>query len=671
MVRKANPECAAACARGQPMDCHSLVSLLLAAALCGSSHSIAAVPPSISLADLTLEELSNIEITSVSKRAERLSDAAASVFVITGEDIRRSGARSLPDALRLAPNLHVAQVNASGYAISARGFNATSANKLLVLIDGRSVYSPLFSGVFWDVQDLLLEDVERIEVVSGPGGTLWGVNAVNGVINVISRSAKDTQRALVAAGSGNRDSEVALRYGGTIGGGASYRIHGMYSERDHTETASGLRKDDSWHKSQAGFRTDWTRGADALVVHGNAYRGSEGQPPPGSISVTGISPPLSTISFSGANVTARWSRALDGGASLALQGYFDRTERTVPPSFAETLDLFDVQFQHSLQSFGDHSVVWGAEYRYGRDRVTNATFDAFVPPRPFFGFLPERVNQTWASLFAQDEVAFGKALRLTVGARLERNDYTGTEFLPSVRLAWKVAPEHLLWTAASRTVRAPSRLDRDVFIPASPPFLLAGGSSVRSEVADVYEIGARGQPTSLASYSLTIFHAIYDHLRTQEVDPTRTFLFFGSEMEGKSTGVEMWGAYQPTEGWRLSAGFSALRERLSLKPGSLDSAAVVSQQGRDPAHSWMLRSSLSLPYQLELDATVRHVAALSAPAVPAYTTADVRLGWRPSAALELSVTGRNLFGGGHGEFTDVATRTEIKPSVFFKVAGRF
>ena len=627
-----------------------------------------------SLAELSLEELSNIEITSVSKRAERLSDAAASVFVITAEDIRHSGARSLPEVLRLAPNLQVAQVSATGYVISARGFNSNSANKLLVLIDGRSVYTPLFSGVFWDVQDVLLEDVERIEVISGPGGTLWGVNAVNGVINVITRSADDTQGALVAAGAGNRDNDVAVRYGGKLGVDGSYRVYAKHFDRFSTETEDGIRKDDAWHKRQVGFRTDWRRAGDTLTVHGNAYDGAEGQPLPGTIEITGVPLPLGTISVSGANVTARWSHALEGGSNVSLQAYVDRTRREVPPSFTETLTLVDLQFQHSLRPIGRHALVWGAEYRYGRDHVRNATFLTAAlgpPPRPFFGFLPEKLDQRWWSVFAQDEVSLREDLRLTLGARAERNDYTGTEFLPSLRLAWKLAPEHLLWAAASRTVRAPSRLDRDVFVPASPPFLLAGGPDVRSEVAKVYELGYRGQPTRRITWSVTAFHTDYDHLRTQELAPSRTFVVFANEMEGTSRGLEMWGSYQASPDWRLSGGFSALRENLRLKAGSTDTAGLIAQEGRDPERIWLLRSSWNLPYQSEIDATLRHVSALSDPRVPAYTAVDLRLGWRPAPDLELSIAGHNLFGSEHAEFADPATRTEVGRSVFFKVVGRF
>ena len=631
-------------------------ALLFAANVC------AADPPSGNLADLSLEELGNIVVTTVSKRAERLSDAAAAVYVITAEDIRRSGVRSLAEALRLAPNLQVAQVSAYGYAISARGFNNSAANKLLVLIDGRSVYNPLFSGVFWDVQNPMLEDIERIEVVSGPGGTLWGTNAVNGVINVITRSSKNTQGTLLAGGGGTRDSGVVLRYGGAAEADGYYRVYGTYFDRDNSKTESGEAKDDARYMSQGGFRTDWNRGADQLMVQGNVYGGAEGQPVPGSVVITGVSVPLGAISLSGGNLNGRWEHLLDDGSSFSLQAYYDRNDRTVPPIFTEKLDIVDLQFQHSIKPIGIHSAIWGAEYRRSSDRVVNGVLIAI---------LPATVHQQWTSLFAQDEIMLRDDLRLTVGARLERNDYTGNEFLPTVRIAWKVAPEHLLWAAATRTVRAPSRLDRDTFYPGSPPFLLAGGPDFQSEIANVYEVGYRGQIAESLSYSVTVFHSDYDRLHTQEIAPSRTFLFFGNGMEGKSTGVEMWGTYQASRAWRLSAGFSGLRERLTLKPGSHDTSNALEQQGRDPAQSWMMRSSMDLPYQTELDLGVRHVSALATPTVPAYTAVDLRYGWRPNRNLELSITGQNLFGNGHAEFSDALTRSVVERNVFFKAVFKF
>lgn len=614
------------------------------------------------VAAMSLEELLNVEVTSVSRRPERLSDAPASIFVISAEDIRRSGVTTLPEALRLAPNLHVAQGHASDYSISARGFNNSAANKLLVLIDGRSVYTPLFSGVFWDVQDVLLEDVDRIEVISGPGGTVWGTNAVNGVINVITRSAKETRGGLVAAGAGNREFGGALRYGGTFGDSGSYRVYGKHTDRDATRTASGMTKTDSWHQSQTGFRADWGGARDQFTVQGDVYKGSMGQPLPGTISVTGFALALDTISVSGANLITRWGRTLDSGSSISLQAYFDHTERTVPPTFSENLNIADVQFQHSLARAGMHEVTWGAQYRHAMDRVGNSAIVAF---------LPARENQTWLSLFAQDEITLHKDLKLTLGVRAERNDYTGYEFLPNARLAWSVAPDHLLWTAATRTVRAPSRLDRDTFVPGAAPFLLTGGATVRSEVANVYEIGYRGRPARQVSYSITAFHADYDHLRTQEIAPSGTSIFFASEMEGETSGLEMWGTYHVLPTWRLRAGFTTLNEKLKLKPGSNDVTAPAAQEGRDPSRTWMVGSSLDLPYRMELDVRARHVSALAIPVVPSYTAVDLRLGWKARRGLDLSITAQNLFDDGHAEFTDPVTRTEFQRAVFFKAVTQF
>ncbi len=622
-----------------------------------------AVPLSAqSMADLSIEELSNIQITSVSKRPQRLLDAAASVFVITQDDIARAGAASIVEALRLAPNLQVAQSSASGYAVSARGLNGSansSPNKLLVLIDGRSVYSPLFSGVFWDVQDVVLEDIERIEVISGPGATLWGVNAVNGVINVITRHAGQSSGKLAALGAGSRGYDAAFRHGGTSAGGVSYRISGKRFERRHLELASGAPVKDAWQRGNLAFRADWQVGSDQWMVEGNAYRGDNEQPPPGAIAVTGVAPLLGNISTGGGHITARWQRTLADGASVSVQAYVDRTLRTVPPSFAEQLNIADLQLQHRLAPRGKHSWVWGANVRASRDRVTNSNFVAF---------LPASVQQHWNSLFAQDEMLLRDDLRLTLGARIERNDYTGNEFLPSMRLAWKLDDNHLLWGALTRTVRAPSRLDRDTFIPGRPPFLLRGGHNVVSEVARVAELGVRGQAGSDLSYAATVFHHDYDHMRTQEIAPSRTFVLFDSKMQGRSSGLELWGSYQASKAWRLSAGASALHERFTLLPGSNDTVSVATA-GKDPAYSAQLRSSLALSKTLELDAGVRRVAALGSPAVPAYTAVDLRLGWQLRPDLNLSLALHNL-NGGHGEYGPVATRSDIPRAIAVRLVWR-
>jgi iron complex outermembrane receptor protein len=650
------------------LDSKPVFMALLGAGLAFFSLAACAASPLVStLANMSIEDLANIQITSVSKKSERLADAAASVYVITADDIRRSGATSLPDALRLAPNLQVAQASGSGYAITARGFNGSnnsSPNKLLVLIDGRSVYTPLFSGVFWDVQDVMLEDVERIEVISGPGGTLWGTNAVNGVINIITRPAGDTQGNLATLEAGNKGGDTAFRHGGTLGADGNYRVYGKYFNRGRTLTESGSKINDALHHSQAGFRADWDRGGDRFMVQGNAYTGAEEQPEPGSISISGTNLTLGGVDVSGVNLTTHWGHALDDGGKLDFQAYYDRTERTIVPTLSEKLNIVDMQLQHSLRPLGMHAIVWGADYRYSMDRVDNTS--------PVFAFLPADVDQKWASLFAQDEMSLSDDLRLTIGTRFEHNDYTGTELLPNARLAWKLAPDHLLWTAVSRTVRAPSRLDRDSHAPAGPPFQLNGGPDANSEVAKVFEVGYRGQPTSRISYSITAFHTVYDDLRTLNFDPSGSFIVFSNDMEGTTTGIETWGTYQASPKWRLSAGLSALRERLRLKPGGIDTQAP-NAAGNDPAHSWQLRSSSDLGSGRELDLTLRHVAALkmgNVPApmgnVPAYTAVDARLGWKLRHDLEFSVTGQNLFGH-HAEYGSLANRTDLSPGIFLKL----
>ena len=592
------------------------------------------------LADLSIEELSNIQITSVSRHAERLSDAPAAIFVITGEDIRRSGATRLPEALRLAPNLEVARVSASSYAISARGFNNTVANKLLVLIDGRIVYTPLFSGVFWDAQDVMLEDVERIEVISGPGATLWGANAVNGVINVITRRASDTQGAFAYAQSGNLERGYGARYGGAEGN-VSYRAYGRIFDVFNTSTADGATLSDGWSKGQAGFRADWGTTANGFTLQGDGYRGSLDQ----------VTDPNAHIS--GANLLARWNRDLAGWGSLQVQANVDQTERDIPGVFGEHLNIFDFELQHGLNAIGAHRLTWGGGYRYGYDHVSNSAALAF---------LPANQRMRWANVFAQDEIALQENLRLTLGAKLENNYYTGTEPLPSARLAWKLERQRLVWGAISRALRAPSRIDRDFFV--GPPLQLNGGPDFVSEVVKVFEIGYRDQPSPQATYSVSVFHNIYDKLRSVEPAPGGGVVL-GNKMEGTGDGLEAWGSYQAARSWRLSAGAFFLRQRLSFRPDSGDTNA--SAAGNDPAHQWLLRSSVDLPNRTELDIGVRRVGALPNPSVPAYTAVDVRYAWRLLRELELALIGQNLFASSHAEFGNAATRSEMARGAYAKL----
>jgi iron complex outermembrane receptor protein len=600
--------------------------LLLGVALANCAHAVEQRPAGErqpDFADLSIEELANIEVTSVSKRPERLQDAPASVFVITADDIRRSGSRSLPEALRLAPNLQVARSNNTGYYISARGMNGTSnspANKLLVMIDGRSVYSPLFSGVFWDEPDVMLEDVERIEVISGPGGTLWGVNAVNGIINITTRHAADTRGDMLVLRGDTDGAQAAFRHGAG-GPQQSWRVYGKVFGLGRSELATGRPIDDAWDQGQIGMRSDWERGADTFSVNGNVWRGRQGQPSPGLISAPGASTGIDDIVTRGANLTGRWDHALENGGSLGTQVYYDHRYRQVPPTFTDSVDIADIQVQHSLPSLGAHSIVWGGEYRYSWDKVTNSRFVAFLPASD---------RQVWASLFAQDEITLRDDLRLTAGARYERNPYTGAEFLPTLRLSWRVSPAHSLWAGYSRTVRAPSRLDVDAFI------------------------------------SVTAFRNLYDHLRTQDVSADGRSITFGNQMEGRAHGIEAWGSYQMSEAWRLSAGLTALHERFNLKPGGIDAGSVATT-GADPAYTAQLRSIYAFDSTRELDLGLRRVGSTGRPAVPAYTALDLRFGWRFAPGMELSVIGANLNGGGHGEYGVIGFRSEVGRSIGLKL----
>jgi iron complex outermembrane receptor protein len=594
------------------------------------------------LSTMSLEDLANVEISSVSKRPERLTSAAASVYVISREDIRRSGFTSIPDILRLAPNLSVARQDASQYAITARGFNSTTANKLLVLIDGRSSYTPLFSGVFWDVQDTFIEDVERIEVISGPGGTLWGANAVNGVINIITRNARDTTGALVSLAAGPEERNAGARWGGKLGENASFRVYAKGFERDNTVRASGASARDDFRKRQVGFRVDGGRTDNSFTLQGDSYDGSIDQTPPGRKQV------------SGTNLLARWHRGLDDGASLQVQAYYDHSRRDYPGTFAETLDTYDIEAQHSFAWGGTHQILWGGGYRGSRDSVTNSALLAF---------LPARTRLSLANVFAQDTVALSERLRLTLGAKFEHNNYTGMEFQPNARLAWQLTEQSLLWGSLSRAVRTPSRLDRELFSPAVPPFTgLGGGPDFQSEKLTALEIGYRAQPSPRLSYSVTVYRHKYDDLRSIERTPLPVI---ANMMEGSTHGLELWGSWQATDWWRVSAGLNTLEKNLRFKPGSTD--VRLQAAGNDPKHQVKLRSSMNIGTRGEFDLNLRSVGALPDPAVPSYVALDLRFGWDLSKDVELSLTGFNLLDRGHPEFGTPAARGEVPRSFLVKL----
>lgn len=602
-----------------------------------------------SLKKLSLEELFNLEVTSVSSKAERQSEVAAAVRIVTGEDIRKMGALSIPEALRYVPGVEVARIDSRQYAITARGFNGSVANKLLVLIDGRSVYTPLFSGVFWDAQDAFLEDVAQIEVIRGPGATVWGANAVNGVINVISKPARETRGFLVTGGAGNVDRGFGgVRYGGTIGPNAFFRVYGKTFDRDASLRPNGQETGDDFKMSQGGFRVDWTPPtAEAITLQGDFYGGSAEQP---------TSDDQET---SGGNVLARWTHRFSPRSDLQFTTYYDRTDRTIPNQFEEDLDTYDASLRHRFGVGERHDVVWGLGYRQTFDAIRNS---------PGLAFLPDRLKQEVFSGFVQDEITLAKdRLVWTLGSKVDHNDYTGVEYQPSTRLSYTPNSRQTVWASVSRAVREPSRIDRDFYSPATPPYFLAGGPTFDSEVLRAYELGFRNQLSHNVTVSVAGFYDSYDKLRSVEMGPPATL---ANGLEGNSHGVEGVASVQAREWWRLTGGYTYLELELEAAPRSTD-VTQVRQTGDSPHTQGFVRSSMTLPHDLSLDLGVRYVGELSNQRVPSYVACDGRLAWQPASTVEVAVVGTNLFDPRHPEFGTPASRKEVERSFYGKVTCRF
>jgi iron complex outermembrane receptor protein len=648
-------------------------------------------PSTGDLKQMSVEELMDLEVTSVSKQPQKLLQAASAIQVITSDDIRRSGATSIPEALRLADNLEVAQENSHDWAISARGFNANLANKLLVLIDGRAIYTPLYGGVLWNVQDYLLEDIDRIEVISGPGGTLWGANAVNGVINIITKPAQDTQGlyAQAAAGKELQDLE-GVRCGGELAPDIHFRVYGKYSDYGDEVTSSGASALDAWHMARGGYRIDADASAqDKLTVQGDFYNGTEGDGTAGD------------EFLSGGNILGRWTRAISADSSMSLQAYYDHTYLSVPfaasppaafytgfpaASLTDSLDTYDLDFQYHFALGAHHSLVWGLGYR-----ATHETDEDLSVVR----FLPPVLQQNLYSGFMQDEINLAQNVQLTIGSKLEHNDYTGFEVEPSTRLQWSVTSQQMLWGAVSRAVRTPSRYDRDLVVPsgltdAPPPYqfptdyLKGGGSDFVSETLIAYEIGYRAQLGPNLSGSVSTFYNDYDNLRSTTATPVSAFypfpypVYFQNNLEGDTYGLELSATYQILDWWRLHAGYDLLRENIHVKPGQVDATGATNETA-DPRGQSALRSSMDLPRNLQLDAAVRWVDALhinNGPTggpvvgiVPAYFEFDTRIAWHATKKLELSIVGQNLLHDHHPEYGYPSpSREEIERTVFGQVS---
>ena len=476
-------------------------------------------PVSRDLTDASLEDLMNMEVTSVSKKEQKLSKTGAAVFVITQEDIRRSGATNIPDLLRMVPGADVAQIDANKWAISLRGFNDRYADKVLVLIDGRSVYTPSFSGVYWDQQDVPLENIERIEVIRGPGGTVWGANAMNGVINIITKSAKATPGGLISAGTGSEDVARGLaQYGGRIGQSGAYRVFGEAFKIGNSVSPNGQEAADGWHMAHGGFRTDWDLSPrDTLMVQGDMYRTGESQTITSLMSNALPLPSTFNEQFStnGGDVLGRWNRTLASGASLSLQMYYDRSDRREQGG-GDTLNTVDFDFQHHLTLGSRHDVVWGAGYRVVKDSITPGYATTFIP-----------LDQTTSlfSTFVQDEIRLTNSLWLTVGSKFEHNAYTGFEYEPSARLVWTPTDRQAFWMSASRAIRQPDRADSGLQSDVAT-FPLPGGAfgvvrllgnpNMKAEQLRDYEAGYRAQVRKRLSLDIATYASFYRNLLTNE-----------------------------------------------------------------------------------------------------------------------------------------------------------
>jgi iron complex outermembrane receptor protein len=618
------------------------------------------ISPVLKLKKMSIEELMNVEVTSVSKRPEKLIEAASAIQVITQEDIRSSGATNVPEALRLAPNLEVAQVNSSQWAISARGFNNVLANKLLVMIDGRVVYTPMYAGVFWDVQTLMLEDVDRIEVISGPGGTLWGANAVNGVINIITKKSKDTQGALVtaAAGANQLESLGSLRYGGKLAENISYRVYGTAFKRDNTRfLKDSLSSRDSWTMGQGGFRLDWeATKRDAVALISNFY---DGRPNPDG----GNAKPVITM---GGNMLGRWNHTISEKSDFQLQAYFDQTWRDFRNRFAENLRTYDLDWQHRFQVGKRNEVVWGSDIRLMDHKVDTLKLFAFVPPRKLLHIY---------SVFVQDKITLIKErLSLTIGSKFEHNSYTGMQYQPSGRLAWTPGKRQTIWAAVSRAVRTPSRIDREFVLSLAPglPYI-EGSSNFKSETLLAYELGWRIQPIQRLSISLSTYYNFYDNLRTAQAGPAPLGIpiTFGNGVKGETYGAELSVTHQLTKWWNLRGGYTFLKKNLWVKANNTDLNGATAESD-DPQNQFLIQSNIKFPYRFELGTVIRYVDKLPKPAVRGYTGLDVRVGWKLNKVIELNVVGQNLIGDNHVEFIPSSPAPRIiQRSVYGKITCRF
>ena len=636
------------------------------------------------LENLTLEQLVNVRVTSVSKEQTDLFASPAAISVVTADDIRRLGITSLPEALRLVPGMDVAQITANEWAVSARGFNAEFGRDLLVLIDGQTVYTPSTAGVFWNAQEVVMEDLDRIEVIRGPGATLWGANAVDGVINVISKSAKETQGLLVSSSAGSAQQDTAtVRYGGELASNLYYRVYGTHSDVSDFTDSNGKGAGDGWDSTLGGFRADWQPPSqNILTLQGRYYYSEAAQP----IEQVTLAPPAVLLNSEkefnqGGNVLGRWTRNVSDSAQWTVQAYFDHVEQNTGFGI-EYLNTYDVDLQDrfSLGSWND--IVWGTGYRY---QVVGET------PTFELNWTPETQYIRLFNVFGQDDImVVPERLHLILGSKFEDNSLVQWEVEPNARLLWTPSKNQTLWAAVSRACRIPSLFELDSRLnaaafqpgPSSPPALVSvfGNPEATAEKLLAYELGYRIAPTKSLSFDLTGFYNVYQHLLVQvpnatviEASPPPPHLLISSTYQnagsGDTYGIELSGQWRVTENWRLTASYSWLGTQLT--PASVFP--------HSPQQQFQVRSYLDLPYHLELNGAVYVVGQNTSPLsvgfqeIPSYVRADLGLIWRPCKWLEVGLWGQNLQQKEHIEFSAEQTHvlTEIPRSVLAKVTVRF
>lgn len=608
---------------------------------------------------LSLEDLMNIEVTSVSRRPEDIREVASAIQVITQQDIRNSGVKTLPEALRLANNLQVGQVNASQWAISSRGFTNVLANKLLVLIDGRTVYTPLYAGVFWDIQNLILEDIDRIEVISGPGGTQWGANAVNGVINIITKSSRDTRGVFAEAVTGTTVEGLgSVRYGGNLSENVTFRMFGTGFKMGNTiEANTGQESKDNWSSIHGGFQVDWAVSDKSnLTLQQNIYKT---RPNPNAIATIGKA--------IGDNTILRWNQKSSEKYDFQLQAYYDYTERHYPTGLGERLRIYDIDWDNRLRVGDRHMLSFGTNIRIRDHKVDNLPLSKFLPAERYMNLF---------SVFVQDQISFADGkVRFTLGSKLEHNNYTGIEIQPSARVSITAAKNQTFWAAVSRAVKTPSRLDEDIAIYANPTTLFfSGGENFKSETLVAYEAGWRSQLLEKVSVSLSTFYNQYDFIRSAE-PPTPPAKFpaitLANGVKGTSYGAELAGTYKVNEWWYMKGGYTWFRKDLEVKPTSRD-LNNASAESNDPGYQLQVQSNIKFSQRFDFGATYRYIDDLPKPYVPAYGSLDLRLGVKFLDFFEFNLVGQNLLDDKHREFIPSSpSPRQIERGVYGRLTFRY